>query len=119
MNQQIASREAEIERLKHLIRRDGSNDLSGGSMLSDPGEMNRARRVEELFQKLGSPSPNPHQGGFAGSSSQLKKGCGSKSVNFQRKVSIQKVYRFVSAPFNTRRSEGDEAFLEMWASSQR
>ena len=55
MDQQIASREAEIERLKHLIKGDGNSDLSGGSMFSDPGEMNRGRRVEELFQKLGSP----------------------------------------------------------------
>merc|ERR1711951_153765 len=56
-----------------------------------PGEINRSRRVEELFQKLESPSQYP--GGFAGSSSQLN---------------------------NTRRSEGDvsffgkeEKFLEM------
>ena len=34
MDQQIASREAEIERLKYLIRRDVSNDLSSGSMFS-------------------------------------------------------------------------------------
>ena len=64
MDQQIASREAEIERLKALIRRDGNNDLSGGSMFSDPEEINRGRRVEELFQKLGSPSPYPHEGKF-------------------------------------------------------
>ena len=84
MDQQIASREAEIERLKHLIRRNGNYDLSGVSMFSGPGEMNTGRRVEELFQKLGSPSPYPYQGGFAGSSSQ---------------------------PNNTRRSEGDESFF--------
>ena len=53
-------------------------------MFSDPGEMNRGRRVEELFQKLGSPSPYPYQGGFAGSSSQLS---------------------------TTRRSDGDESFF--------
>ena len=64
MDQQIASREAEIERLKDLIRRNGNNDLSGGSMFSDPEEINRGRRVEELFQKLGSPSPYPHEGKF-------------------------------------------------------
>ena len=73
MDQQIASREAEIERLKALIRRDGNNDLSGGSMFSDLEEIDRGRRVEELFQKLGSPSPYPYQGGFAGPSSQLNK----------------------------------------------
>jgi len=78
MDQQIASREAEIERLKALIRRDGNDDLSGGSMFSDLEEIDRGRRVEELFQKLGSPSPYPHQGGFAGSSSQLSTTRGSE-----------------------------------------
>jgi len=71
LDQQIASREAEIERLKRLIRRDGNPDLSGGSMFSDPGERKRSGRVEALFQKLESPSQYPYQGGFAGSSSQL------------------------------------------------
>jgi len=71
LDQKIASREAEIERLKLLIRRDGNPDLSGGSMFSDPGQRKRGGRVEELFQKLESASQFPYQGGFAGSSSQL------------------------------------------------
>jgi len=71
LDRQIASREAEIERLKHLIGGGGNPDLSGGSMFSDPGERKRSGRVEALFQKLESPSQYPYQGGFAGSSSQL------------------------------------------------
>merc|ERR1719391_610437 len=69
LDQQIASREAEIERLKRLIGR--RSDLSGGSMFRGPGEKKRSGRVEALFQKLESASQFPYQGGFAGSSSQL------------------------------------------------
>jgi len=71
LDQQIASREAEIERLKHQIRRGRNSDLSGGSMFRGPGEKKRSGRVEALFQKLESASQSPYQGGFAGSSSQL------------------------------------------------
>ena len=62
LDRQIASREAEIERLKHLIGGGGNPDLSGGSMFSDPGERKRSGRVEALFQKLESPSQYPYQG---------------------------------------------------------
>lgn len=85
LDQQIASREAEIKRLKRLIGRNGNPDLSVGSMFSDPGQRKRGGRVEELFQKLESDSQFPYQGGFAGSSSQLNM---------------------------TRRSEGDLSFFE-------
>jgi len=69
LDQQIASREAEIKRLKRLIGR--RSDLTGGSMFRGPGEKKRSGRVEALFQKLESASQFPYQGGFAGSSSQL------------------------------------------------
>jgi len=84
MDQQIASREREIEHYKNILGSDayGNNDISSGSIFSDPGVMNRGRRVEELFQKLGSPPQYP--GGFAGSSFQLN---------------------------DTRRSEGDLSFF--------
>jgi len=84
MDQRIASLERDIEHYKSILGGDSScgNDISGGSIFSDPGEMNRGRRVEELFRKLG--SPPQYQGGFAGSSFQLN---------------------------NTRRSEGDVSFL--------
>jgi len=84
MDQRIASLEREIEHYKNILGSDdyGNNDISSGSIFSDPGVMNRGRRVEELFQKLG--PPPQYQGGFAGSSFQLN---------------------------NTRRSEGDVSFF--------
>jgi len=84
MDQRIASLERKIEHYKNILGSDnyGNNDISSGSIYSDPGVMNRGRRVEELFQKLGSPPQYP--GGFAGSSFQLN---------------------------DTRRSEGDLSFF--------
>merc|ERR1712131_14474 len=64
LDQQIASREAEIERLKQQIGRGGNSDLSGGSMFRGPGEKKRSGRVEALFQKLESASQSPYQGRF-------------------------------------------------------
>ena len=62
LDRQIASREAEIKRLKRLIGR--RSDLTGGSMFRGPGEKKRSGRVEALFQKLESASQFPYQGKF-------------------------------------------------------
>ena len=63
MDQQIASHEREIEHYKNILGSDyyGNNDISSGSIFSDPGVMNRGRGIEELFQKLGSPPQYPGQ----------------------------------------------------------
>jgi len=89
LDQRIAFVEAEIQKYKDLARNDSSseiNDVSQDSLFSDPGARNKKkRRVEELFQKLGSSTPKDWHSPGAGSSSQL---------NY------------------TRRSEGDKSFME-------
>jgi len=89
LDQRIASVEAEIQEYKDLAGNDSSseiNDVTQDSLFSNPGaRKKKSRRVEELFQKLGSSTPEDWHSPGAGSSSQL---------NY------------------TRRSEGDETFKE-------